>query len=85
MAARSAALLARSVVRIRVELAELHVEHSGGQLGHPQVEPEERPLADLDAAAQREVALVVQREAALVDDRGVSVTSMPPSPHVMVL
>ena len=59
--------LPRRVDRMRSSLPSCTFEHCGGQFVHPQVEAEERPLADLGAAAQRKVALVVQREATLVE------------------
>ena len=85
MAARNAALLPRKVDQDAIELAELHVEHRAGQLVHPQVQSEERPLADLGAVAQAagdpdRAARSISRSRSCV-----SVTSMPPSPHVMVL
>src|SRR5207245_10027155 len=46
----------------RVDPSELREEDRRMELGHPEVEPEERSLSDLDAAPQGRVPLIVYGE-----------------------
>src|SRR5207245_9379599 len=46
----------------RVDSSQLREEDRRMELGHPEVEPEERSLSDLDAAPQGRVSLIVYGE-----------------------
>ncbi len=61
------ALFARRRVVISIELAELGEQDRAGQLGHPEVHPEERARRVLRLEPVGRMALVVHREAALVE------------------